>query len=454
MGASPTVTGGQHGLPRGGTLPAAEWPARHRVVLVALAGHLGVLPVLAVARSEHEWPVWAGLAVVAALFVATIVRLPRPVHELTAASALVLSSVLLLQIHDAAPYTVFHGVLVIGLVGLYERWTPLLVALTYVAGLLTLAPADVFSDGVPSWQQRVATAVLFTAVTATLLAFWRLLDRTRARESGYQEALTQSDDAVRRQLAELHAMREQLIATVSHEFRTPLTAIRGSALTLRRRRHRLDPQRTEEMLDGMVDNVERLSRLLENMLAAADASSLTGPDATDVYGVATEVAMIVHGRHAGRKRSPRTPPVAVAVPRGLVAAIERDALHQALENLVDNAIVHSAPGSQAILSGFREEAEIVITVANEAQGIDAATLAGLFEPFTVADPSDTRDADGAGVGLFVVRRIVDAAGGTISVRSEPGWVSLEMRLRAVTRPTDNDTVVDLTTPEPGRLPPA
>jgi signal transduction histidine kinase len=77
-----------------------------------------------------------------------------------------------------------------------------------------------------------------------------------------------------------------------------------------------------------------------------------------------------------------------------------------------------------------EGSTVVITVANEAHGIDASTLAGLFEPFTLADASDTRTRAGAGVGLYVVRRLVDAAGGTVSVHSEPGWVSVEVRLPA------------------------
>jgi signal transduction histidine kinase len=82
-----------------------------------------------------------------------------------------------------------------------------------------------------------------------------------------------------------------------------------------------------------------------------------------------------------------------------------------------------------------------VTVANEAEGVDAQMLADLFEPFTQRDSSSTRAQEGAGVGLYVVRRLVEVSSGSLSVRSQPGWVSIEVRLpRADTSSVDLATV--------------
>ena len=140
--------------------------------------------------------------------------------------------------------------------------------------------------------------------------------------------------------------------------------------------------------------------------------------------------MLVEQAHAER-----TPSIVVAIDGGLEARIEASALHQILANLLDNAIVHAQPGSHAIVSAAEEGDDVVVTVANEAEGVDAQMLADLFEPFTQRDTSSTRSHEGAGVGLYVVRRLVEVSRGSLSVRSQPGWVSIEVRLPLAVRRT-------------------
>jgi signal transduction histidine kinase len=180
------------------------------------------------------------------------------------------------------------------------------------------------------------------------------------------------------------------------------------------------------------------------MLTAAEVRQPDRNAVTNVYQVATEVAMLVHAAHAAR-----TPRVAVAIDDDIEAVVERSALHQILANLLDNAIVHAAPGSQAIVSGAVEEGEVVITVANEAQGVDATTLARLFEPFTQGDASITRPKQGAGVGLYVVKRLIEVSKGRLTVHSQPGWVSVEVRLPAAEAADEAaDALEGPTTPTP------
>lgn len=439
-------------IPRSARLSTGEWAARHRIVWCVLVVHLVVLPLWLSGQHTTDWQAWAGVAAMATFAtVAFFARFPRIVRASCAAFGLLTATGVVAILAGGEQYAAFHVAIVITFIALYEDWPTYLAAIGYVVVqhvlALVITPDSLRTVGVPGWQAPALHAALVLAVCATQIVFWHFLESSRSRERDAHHQLSSGEERLRSQMDELSTQREQLVATVSHEFRTPLTAIRGSALTLRRRRHRLANDRADELLDGIVANTERLSRLLENMLAAAAVHERPADDVSDVYEVANEVAMVVHGQHAGRRTAAdgRPQPVMVSVPRRLRAQIERDALHQVLANLVDNAVVHAAPGSQALLTGAREGDTVVVTVANEAHGIDSTTLAGLFEPFTLADASDTRTRAGAGVGLYVVRRLVAAAHGTVSVHSEPGWVSVEVRLPAAVDAVAgaDDAVVDL-----------
>jgi signal transduction histidine kinase len=309
-----------------------------------------------------------------------------------------------------------------------------------VAGL---APGRSVADDREPLRYTLVDLVFVLGTTVTQLVFWSYASQSRQRDRAYRDELAELDrgrSTVEARIRELDATREDLLATVSHEFRTPLTAIQGAALTMRKHRHRLPEHRVDEMLDAVVANTERLGRLLENMLTAAEARVPDQRAVSDVASVASEVATLVEQAHAER-----TPSVVVAIDEGLEARIEGSALHQILANLLDNAIVHAQPGSHAIISAADEADDVVVTVANEAEGVDAQMLADLFEPFTQRDSSSTRAHEGAGVGLYVVRRLVEVSHGSLSVRSQPGWVSVEVRLpRAVPGLPGAPRTVDLT----------
>ena len=119
--------------------------------------------------------------------------------------------------------------------------------------------------------------------------------------------------------------------------------------------------------------------------------------------------------------------------KGLVARIDRPALHQVLANLVDNALHHGADGSVPVLAGGHDEAGVWVTVSNEGRIIDLTDAGRLFEPFTQVESGATRGREGAGMGLYVVRRLVEVYGGTVAVHSESGWVTVEVRLQPVVR---------------------
>jgi signal transduction histidine kinase len=406
--------------------------------------HLVILVGLDLVPRRGDAATAVGTGAVALALALAMAPTRRRTRALAATVGLLSSSAVLVQLSHGAPVMHVHYVLAVAICAVYEDWTTYAAAVVFVLAehlaIVGVDPGSSIADDVQPLRYALVDLVFVLGTSATQLVFWSYADQSRERERAYQRELAELSrgrTTVEARIAELDATREDLLATVSHEFRTPLTAIQGAALTMRKHRARLPEQRVDEMLDAVVANTERLGRLLENMLTAAEARVPDQGAVTDVASVATEVAMLVEQAHAER-----TPSVVVAIDGGLEARIEASALHQILANLLDNAIVHAQPGSHAIISAAEEGDDVVVTVANEAEGVDAQMLADLFEPFTQRDSSSTRSHEGAGVGLYVVRRLVEVSRGSLSVRSQPGWVSVEVRL-----PLAATRTVDLTSPE-------
>ncbi len=431
-------------FPRGRGLSDADWRFRHRLVCAVLALHLVILVGYGLLALHPDGPASVGTAVVAAALALALAPLDRRSRALAATLGLMSCSAVLVQLSHGSAVMHVHYVLSVALCALYEDWATYVVAVLFVlgehAGVTAARPGHSVVDSREPLRFTLVDLVFVLGTSVTQLVFWSYAHQAREHESVYRSELAELSEGrttVEAKLRQLESTREDLLATVSHEFRTPLTAIQGAAITMRKHRARLPESRVDEMLDAVVTNTERLGRLLENMLTASQARVPDRKAVTDVHQVATEVAELVESAHARR-----TPSVVVAVHEGLEARVEGSALHQILANLLDNAIVHAQPGSHAIVSGAIEADDVVVTVANEAEGVDAQMLSELFEPFTQRDSSSTRSAEGAGVGLYVVRRLVEVSSGSLSVRSQPGWVSIEVRL-----PRAPSDAVDLTTQE-------
>ena len=271
----------------------------------------------------------------------------------------------------------------------------------------------------------VVAAVVVGGQVLALFLLHRDRNAAHRRELQAEAELMANRSNAQALLEETGRMRADLIGTVSHEFRTPLTGIRGAALTLLKRGERLDKEGRDQLLLAVLDQQERLSRLLENMLTAAQATAVDGDATAEVDAVAAEVAMLAAvGRTTG---------ISVVVAAGTVARIDRPALHQVLANLVDNALHHGADGSVPLLAGGHDEAGVWVTVSNEGRIIDLTDSGRLFEPFTQVESGATRGREGAGMGLYVVRRLVEVYGGTVAVHSDSGWVTVEVRLQPVVR---------------------
>ncbi|MDP1571698.1 MAG: HAMP domain-containing sensor histidine kinase [Vicinamibacterales bacterium] len=233
----------------------------------------------------------------------------------------------------------------------------------------------------------------------------RSFNRMAGELAARQAALVDADRA-----------RRQLLADVSHELMTPLTAIRGYAETLSLPQF-APPGDAGRYVGIVIEEVDRIERLVGDLLDLARYEAGGAALASEPLAVADLFAR-VRARHQPVMRE-----------RGIdlhdhiaadAAVVVGDArrLEQALQNLAANALRHSGPGGRVSLSATRRGASVVLAVADTGTGIAPEHLPHVFDRFYKADPS--RADGGTGLGLSIVRAIVEQHGGTVTARSTPG----------------------------------
>jgi signal transduction histidine kinase len=222
---------------------------------------------------------------------------------------------------------------------------------------------------------------------------------------------------VRREVR-LASLRSQFVAGVSHELKTPLASIRMFADTLRL--GRLKSQKTqEEYLNTIVNESERLSRLLSNVL---DFSRIEeGQMAYQFAPVSVPDVVVAAAKAMSYPLEQMGFTLAIALEDGLPEIqADRDALIQALINLLHNAMKFSGSSRRIELSAARIEDSITIRIADQGIGIDAAEHKKIFERFYRASSSNPERIPGTGLGLTIVSHIVNAHRGAVQVESAPG----------------------------------
>jgi two-component system, OmpR family, phosphate regulon sensor histidine kinase PhoR len=220
------------------------------------------------------------------------------------------------------------------------------------------------------------------------------------------------------ELRKLERVRRDFVANVSHEFRTPLTAIQGFAETLLAGAID-DPQNRTRFLEIILEHSRRLARLTEDllMLSKMDAERL------ELEIRRLSVAQLVDSclETAQRRATEKDLRISVNLPEHLPdIAGDRRRLAEVLQNLLDNAIQYTLPGGQIMISAEAAEGEVVITVSDTGIGIPRADQPRIFERFYRVDVARSREAGGTGLGLSIAKHLVEAHGGRIWVESEVG----------------------------------
>ena len=219
-------------------------------------------------------------------------------------------------------------------------------------------------------------------------------------------------------LRKLERVRRDFVANVSHEFRTPLTAIQGFAETLIGGAID-DPQNRGRFLAIILEHSRRLARLTEDLLRLSqmDAEQL------ELEIRAVSVSQLIESCYetAQRRAAEKDLSLSLNVPSQLpeIAADNRR-LQEVLQNLLDNAIQYTLPGGKIVLSAEARGDEVIFTVADTGIGIPQADQPRIFERFYRVDVARSREAGGTGLGLSISKHLVEAQGGRIWVESEVG----------------------------------
>jgi len=241
--------------------------------------------------------------------------------------------------------------------------------------------------------------------------------RRREVAEAERDRLLQSERRAREAAELANRMKDEFLATASHELRTPLNAILGWAKLLR------SGQPSAEMLSRGLATIERnavsQSRLIEDIL---DISRIvTGKVHLRVARV--PVATFLSAAVEALRPAATAKHISLTVEHGDLGEIDGDAerLQQVLWNLVSNAVKFTPAHGKVTVTAERDPDWLRLSVSDTGNGIEPKTLARVFERFWQADPSATRRQGGLGLGLSIVRYLVELHGGRVHAESEgPG----------------------------------
>ncbi len=217
-------------------------------------------------------------------------------------------------------------------------------------------------------------------------------------------------------LEEAAHQRRAMTADIAHELRTPLTNIQGYLEAIKDGVVQPDA----ETINVLHDQTVHLSRLVEDLrlLAIADAGRLQLDLRPERLDLVAEDAVAAFRPRAAEHRIGLE--VVVPAPAPLVE-LDRTRMRQVIQNLVENALTHTPDGGQSTVSvGPSSPGQVILTVADSGRGIPKEQLARIFDQFYRVDPSRSRSTGGAGLGLTIVKRLVEAHAGTVHAESEIG----------------------------------
>ena len=219
------------------------------------------------------------------------------------------------------------------------------------------------------------------------------------------------------QRRELEQMKSDYAAALSHDLKTPLTAMKGYAVTLLRHGHRLDEAARKEALEVINFEIDRVSRMFDNLLhqarLEAGVKNQTFSEVDPLKVIKQVVALYAY--------SGRSHELTYEVePEEMTLVTDRDQLDQILNNLVSNALKYTPGGSRVVVRCRPEDGFHLFEVEDNGPGISEQELPLVFKRFHRVSGASSQKARGTGLGLHITRMLVESLGGETGVESEEG----------------------------------
>jgi two-component system sensor histidine kinase KdpD len=258
-------------------------------------------------------------------------------------------------------------------------------------GVMVLAPSAIERTTIEAVAGLVALAI----------------ERARfLKELSYTTALKQSDE-----------LKSALLASVSHDLRTPLTSIRAAIDSLLQEEIEWDKTALREFHLIIREEVQRLTRLVQNLLEMARIEAGELKLSRD-WGSVSEIFSDVLERTAPAIRNhivkvdldEHMPPI----------KLDSRLIAEALTNLIENSAKYSPPGTELLLKGIVEDDKLTISVKDQGEGIAPGEQDRIFDKFYRSARQDGQNNEGTGMGLAIARGVIQAHGGKIWVESAPG----------------------------------
>lgn len=292
------------------------------------------------------------------------------------------------------------------------------------------APAD-FASTTETWGTWLTLAGLL-GVSLLVSALVHVLQRREEHALREVEVRTAELVAANRELERALAAKDEFLAVVTHEFRTPITVIRGFAETAATGRAGDLPDETQQFLSRIDRHARRLHALMDNVLTTArlQAGELT------VQSEPVDLARLVAAVAAQHQH---LQPFKVDVPDGLVAEVDPAHLVRVVDALLSNADKYGR--APVTVDADADGDEVVLRVADSGDGVPADVAPRIFRAFEQADQGDTRRSRGMGLGLSVVHQLCERMGGSVRLRGDRPGACFEVRLprgsadEAVRRPS-------------------
>jgi PAS domain S-box-containing protein len=318
--------------------------------------------------------------------------------------------------------TIGDGVFLVDRDGVVRLWNPAAKVITGIAA--DAAVGSRVADVIPRWEELVPRIPIASGVGGRVARAASMPVELRGNELwlsisgvGFDEGTVFAFRDLTEERA-LEQMRSDLVATVSHELRTPLAAIYGSALTIRRPEVELDEEMRSHLLRVIEEESVRLKHKVENLLLASHLDSGQLRPTIETCDVRELVASVIESQDTHRPENVQvTFESANELP--LVRA-DANHLREVVANLLDNAIKYSPDGGAVALRLERNGNAVRLLVRDSGLGIPPKEQRRIFEKFYRLDPNMTRGIGGTGLGLYIVRELVQRFDGKVWLESTEG----------------------------------